>query len=122
MIRFQDLKSFTRNDVEAALQRNDPDELLFVPITVALVLPDAAAAQDICTQLSSHPDSRVRGNSIMSLGCLARRFRKLDRESIQPVIEAALQDQDEYVRASAKSAADEIHQFLHWEITGHVYG
>ncbi len=122
MIRFQDLEDFSDSDVEAAIRRNDPAELLFVPITVALVLPDASEAQVICGKLSLHPDSRVRGNAVMSLGYLARRFRKLDRESVLPLIEAALHDQDDYVRVNAKSAADEIHQFLHWEIAGHIYG
>jgi hypothetical protein len=45
----------------------------------------------------------------------------LDEQAVKPIIESALLDSDEYVRVSAKSAADEIHQFLHWNIQGHVY-
>ncbi len=122
VIRFQDLECISEIDIETALQRNDPAELPLVPVTVALVFPECAVAQAVCTKLSVHPDNRIRGNAVMSLGYLARRFRMLDRQSVQPVIESALQDRDEYVRANAKSAADEIHQFLHWEIAGHVYG
>jgi hypothetical protein len=64
----------------------------------------------------------VRGNALASLGHLARRFRSLDEQAVKPVIEAALGDTDEYVRVHAQSAADEIHQFLHWNIQGHKYG
>ena len=120
--RFQDLDSFTNSDIQAAIQRNDPNELQFVPITVALALSDAAAAQLVCIDLCCHPDDRVRGNAIMSLGHIARRFRTLDERTVKPLIEAALSDNNEYVRVNAKYAADEIHQFLHWDIAGHVYG
>jgi hypothetical protein len=58
----------------------------------------------------------------MSLGHLARRFRTLDEKTVKPIIEQALLDKDEYIRMNAKSAADEIHQFLHWKIDGHSYG
>jgi hypothetical protein len=120
--KFQDLKHFTDGDVDAAMKRNDPDELQFVPVTVALSSPDQSFAQNICIELSRHGHGKIRGNAVMSLGHLARRFRKLDERAVKPVIESALTDEDEYVRTLAKSAADEIHQFLGWSIAGHVYG
>jgi HEAT repeat protein len=121
-MKFQDLDNFTNDDIADALTRNDPDELQFVALTVALEATDLAAAQPVCIRLCSHHDRRVKGNAMVSLGHLARRFRALDEPSVKPLIECGLQDADEYVRTSAKSAADEIHQFLHWTITGHVYG
>jgi len=121
-IRFQDLESFTESDVEAAILRNDATELQFVSITVALVSSDLSFAQKICLALWQHEDSKVRGNAVMSLGHLARRFRMLNEETVKPVIESALQAADPYIRVHAKSAADEIHQFLGWTIAGHVYG
>jgi hypothetical protein len=121
-IRFQDLARFTRDDVEAAIARNDPDELQFVPITVALSSPELALAQEVCLKLCTHDHLKVRGNAIMSLGHLARRFRSLDEDKVRPLLESALNDKDEYVKMLAKSAADEIHQFLHWQIKGHIYG
>lgn len=120
--RFQDLERFTTSDIEAAIERNDPNELQLVSVTMALSCPDRTAAQDVCLKLSSHTHNKVRGNAIMSLGHLGRRFRALDEQAVKPVIESALRDDDEYVRTRAKSAADEIHQFLGWEIAGHVYG
>jgi len=120
--RFQDLERFTADDIDAALERNEPNELQLVSITLALACPDQASAQEVCLRLSRHAHKKVRGNAIMSLGHLARRFRRLDEQSVKPVIEASLDDEDESVRALAKSAADEIHQFLGWKIAGHVYG
>ena len=121
-MKFQDLEHFTNDDVEAAISRNDPSELQFVPVTIALTSSDQSFAEDICIKLAVHGDNKVRGNAIMSLGHIARRFHKLNEQAVKPLIESALTDADEYVHMLAKSAADEIHQFLGWAISGHVYG
>ena len=119
--RFQDLTAITAADVEAALGRSDPAELALMPITVALLAQDLVLASDVCCLLATHADPLVRGNAIASLGHLARRFRSLDEQRIKPLLESALRDAEDSVRSSAKSAADEVHQFLHWTIAGHVY-
>lgn len=121
-MKFQDLEKFTIADVDAAIKRNDPGELQLVSVTVALSSSDRPFAEEVCIRLASHEHNKVRGNAVMSLGHIARRFRALNEHTARPVIEAALNDADEYVRTLAKSAADEIHQFLHWTMRGHVYG
>ena len=121
-MKFQDKEQYSDEDVEAAIGRNDPEELQFVSITLALSATDPVQIERICLLLSSHAHERVRGNAIMSLGHVARRFRQLNEDRVRPVIESALRDTNEYVRIHAKSAADEIHQFLGWSIAGHVYG
>jgi hypothetical protein len=118
--KLQDFKTITIQDVNAALLRNDSAEL--VSITIVLSDLDIYFVQSICIGLTSYQDSKVRGNALVSLGHLARRYRMLDEQSIKPIVESALLDSDEYIRVSAKSAADEINQFLHWNIQGHVYG
>lgn len=109
-------------DLEAALGRDDPDELLLVPITAALLAVDPAPVAEACVRLSRHADPRIRANALVSLGHLARRFRRLDEQQVRPVIEAGLRDGDEGTRSAALSAADEIHQFLHWTFPGHTFG
>jgi hypothetical protein len=121
-IKFQDLERVTDKDIEAAVVRNDPRELYLLPVTLALICTDPKHAQSICLQLSSHANGRVRGNALISLGHLARRFRDLEERTVRPVIETALNDRNEYVRIHAKSAADEMCQFLGWTITGHEFG
>lgn len=120
--KFQDLETFTERDVEDALGRNADDEISLVPLTIALVATEPAYAQQVCLKLAADPRPLVRGNALVSLGHLARRFRSLDELPVTDVIESGLVDNEEYVRLSAKSAADEIHQFLGWTFQNHVYG
>jgi hypothetical protein len=120
--KFQDLDTLTVKDVNAALLRNDPEELRFVSITLALSDLDFNLTQAVCIRLCASRDAAVLANALASLGHLARRFHVLDEQAVRPIIEAALKHDDQSVRASAGSAADEIHQFLHWNIAGHVYG
>jgi hypothetical protein len=120
--RFQDRTTFTERDVTEALRRNDPDELRLVPITVALLSMDPSLAARSCLRFVQHNDPLVRGNALLALGHVARRFRTLDEAAVKPLLEAALHDQEGAVRECAQSASDEIHQFLHWTIAGHRYG
>jgi HEAT repeat protein len=120
--KFQDLEAPAPKDVHAALLRNDAEELRLMAITIALSGLDFNLTQTVCIRLASFPDSQVRGNALVSLGHLARRFGQLDEQAVRPLIESALHDGDAYVRERAKSAADEIHQFLYWNIRGHDYG
>ncbi len=120
--KFQDLEVITVKDLHLALLRNDPEELQLMSITIALSDLDFNLIQSVCIRLCSSEDSKVRSNALVSFGHLARRFRTLDERSVKPLLESSLRDPDQYVRLYAQMAADEIHQFLHWEIKGHFYG
>jgi hypothetical protein len=122
MTKFQDLSAFTSKDVRDAIERNDHEELALVPITAAMLSPDLGPAMEVCIELAASGDPAVRGNALISLGHLARRFRSLDEVRVRPLVEAGLRDPDERLRTLAKSAADEIHQFLHWSFDGHSFG
>jgi len=65
-------------------------------------------------RLATHPDATVRGNAILGFGHLARRFRRLDRQTVEPLVTAALSDQSEFVRGQAEAASDDIGFFLKW--------
>jgi hypothetical protein len=121
-MKLADLDNITAADVDAALARDESTELELVSVTVALVFPDLPLAQEICLRLAGHGKGKVRANALISLGHLARRFRTLDESAVKPVIENALADPDAAIRDCAHSAADEMHQFLHWNIAGHTYG
>ena len=110
---------WTIPDMEAAIERNEPEELLYVPIWVSMAPPDCAWAQDVCLRLSVHSHFKVRGNAILGFGHLARTCKSLDEPQVKPIIEAALQDRDEYVRGQADSAASDIVQYLGWKVTGY---
>ncbi len=121
-MKFQDRSSYTEADLREAIDRNDMAELPLVPITVAMLSPDLAPAMETCIELAGSGMPGVRGNALVSLAHLARRFRSLDEARVKPLLESGLRDSDASVRELAKSAADEIHQFLHWTIAGHTYG
>jgi hypothetical protein len=108
-----------REEMEATIERNQPDELLYVPIWVSMNPPDCAWAQDVCVRLSRHPHFNVRGNAILGLGHLARTCGVLDEVVVKPLIEGALLDSDEYVRSKANTAASDIVWYLGWQIDGY---
>ncbi len=120
--KLQDQGVITVKEVMTALQRNDAAELRLVAITLSLSDLDFHFTQSVCIRLCSSENDKVRGNALISLGHLARRYRILDEQTVKPIVEKGLHDASDYARECAKSAADEIHQFLHWTIQGHVYG
>ncbi|HEX5219687.1 MAG TPA: hypothetical protein VFZ59_08980 [Verrucomicrobiae bacterium] len=72
-------------------------------------------AQEICIKLSAHNHFNVRGNAVLGFGHIARVHRKLNQAVVQPIIQAALHDQDDYVRGQAEAAADDTTRFLSWQ-------
>ncbi len=113
---------WTEQDMEAAIEQNQPEELLYVPIWVSMDPPDCAWAQGVCLRLSSHSHFNVRGNAILGFGHLARTCGKLDEPGVKPLIEAALNDPKEYVRDHADAAASDVVQYLGWDVQGYPSG
>jgi hypothetical protein len=108
-------EGWTEEDVEAVLARDDPQEVLHVPIVVSLSPPDSAWAEAVCVLLASHPHPAVRGNAVLGLGHLARICRRLDEAVVRPVVERALRDECPQVRGKAQGAADDLETFLGWK-------
>ena len=111
-MKYQDPMFISFAEVEAALARNDPEELLSLPIAVSLYAEDLNRAQDLCAQLAVHSHPNVRGNAILGFGHLARRFRQLDRRVVDPLVASGLQDPDSFVRGQADCASSDIAHFL----------
>jgi len=107
---------WTQADAEAIIARGDPEEILYVPIVVALNPPDCAWAQEICIRLAAHEHPDVRANAVLGFGHLARICGKLDEARVRPIIEAALRDPDRRVRGQADAAASDVGMFLDWLI------
>jgi len=110
-----DRQAAFRADVEAAIERDDPIELMDVAMRVGLDAEERAWAQSCCAQLARHRNAQVRGNAVAGLGHLARRFGRLDPNRIKRIVEIALCDRSEYVREMARSAAEDLRTFLSWE-------
>jgi hypothetical protein len=104
--------------IEAAIERDDPHELMDLPLEIALEAPELPWAQATCAQLARHRDANVRGNAVAGLGHLARRFGRLDPHRMKRVVETALWDRSDYVREQARSAAEDLSTFLRWSFDG----
>jgi len=104
-----------REEVEDALLRDDPIELMDVIWEVAREAEPWDFAQACCVQLARHRNATVRGNAVNGFGQLARRFGRLDPNVVKRLVDRALHDRSEYVREQASSAADDLATFLAWD-------
>ena len=116
MQKFNQLDTFTKTDVMAAIDRDTPDELLYVPVAVSLNGPDLVWATTICIRLASHDHALVRGNAVLGFGHLARRGADLPKNQVIPLVKEALHHTDDFVCHQATAAADDLRLFLGWKI------
>jgi hypothetical protein len=100
---------------ESALERDDPVELMDWVLELATESGDRQLAENCCARLARHRNAMVRGNAMLGFGHLARRFGRLDAHRIKRLVDMALHDSSEYVRAQARSAAEDLRTFLGWE-------
>ena len=112
---YQPIPEFTKSEMNRAISENDFAKLKYVPLFASLYFDDREFAAEVCIRLASHTDFNVRGLAIESLGHLARIDKKLDKETVKPLIEKALLDESEFVREKADDAMDEIEFFLKWK-------
>jgi hypothetical protein len=105
-------------EVDSAIEENDPEELLGVIIDVSLAAEDAMWAQVCFARLAQHENVDVRGNAMIGFAHLAKRFGELDQEIVEPILEAGLKDEKEYVREQAEAALSELRGELGWRVVG----
>lgn len=100
---------------ELARAHNQVEELPALIVAVALFEESYERAVAYCLALVEHPSANVRGNAILGLGHLARRFGRLPKAA-GSAIYTGLSDSEEYVRGQASSAADDVRFFLGWKL------
>ena len=107
-------EGWTEADVEAALARGIPDELLYIPIVVGMNSDsvDRVWAENMCLTLANHPHMQTRCNAMTGLGHIARVCGKLSLDRVLPAISVALADRNEEIRGYAEDAACDIHHYL----------
>ncbi len=116
MMNYQPIPEMSRADVEAAIEKNDPELQCVAVLSAALYSPDPRWTESVCLRLAEHADPQVRGNAVLGFDHLARRYGELDQKIVQPLIEAALKDPHKWVRSQAYAAADDLQHFLRWKI------
>lgn len=110
-MRYESIPERTPHQADEALGRDDVDELRTVGLAAALNWDDLEAAEALCLRLAAYHDPTVRGNAVLGLGHLARRFGTLSAPSIG-VVESALRDPVAYVAGQAEAAQDDISTFI----------
>jgi hypothetical protein len=115
-LKYEAIPRMSVQEIEAALVRDRPEELLIAVLAAALYSDDPAWAEGICKRLARHQHFAVRGNAILGFGHLARIHRRLDKEAVLPIIRNGLCDPHEYVRGHSDSAADDVEQYLGWHV------
>ncbi|HKZ77973.1 MAG TPA: hypothetical protein VJ124_06580 [Pyrinomonadaceae bacterium] len=115
-MKYEPIERRSKQEVESAIARNDPDELFHAVLSAALYSDDRDWSESICLRLSKHEQFNVRGNAILGFGHIARIHGLLNENKVKPVIEAALSDPSHYVRGQAAAAAADVEFILKWEI------
>jgi hypothetical protein len=115
-MKYEAIDPRSKDEIEAAISRNDPQELLYAVLSAALHSEDRVWAEDICLRLAGHENFNVRGNAILGFGHIARIHRQLNEDQVKPLIEAALSDESDYVKGRAEAAADDVEFFLKWKV------
>jgi hypothetical protein len=117
MPQYEPIPEYSREEIRAALERDDSSALLYAVLSAALYDPELEWAEALCVRLATHAHFNVRGNALLGFGHLARLHGRLDRAKVQPLIEAGLHDADDYVRGHANDAADDVEHFLGWRLS-----
>jgi len=113
-LKYEEIGEWSHEAVERALRDDDTEALLRAVVGVSMHDDDWRYAQDLCVRLSTHHHFNVRGNAVLGFGHIARVHQQLDRATVQPIIEAALSDFNDYIRGHGHDAADDTAHFLGW--------
>jgi hypothetical protein len=105
---------WTRADVERVIERDDPTEVLYVPIIVGMNAPDCGAewAEEVCIRLAAHMDPRVRANAQTGLGHVVRTVGQISDNRVFTILEQCIADEDAQVRANARDAIEDLRVFI----------
>lgn len=102
----------SKSEINAAIRDNLVEKLEIAVLSAALNSGDGIWAEKVCFKLVNHSDPTVRGNALLSLGHIARIHGKLDRKRAIKTLEAALNDEDEFVRGHAEDALEDVQHFV----------
>lgn len=105
----------TRAELDAALDVDDVEALREMVVAVTALGDDPGLATNLVRRLITHEDEFVRGNAVLGVGHIARRFGSVTPDLLQKVRAAAL-DPSEHVRGHAASAADDLQMFLRIDV------
>lgn len=95
-------------EIMSLIQSGEPKGMVQGLLRLALEAGDREPIEDIMITYSRHGNEQVRGIALLCFGHVARRFGRIDKERVMPVLEEGLLDGSLFVRRHAASAQDEI--------------
>jgi HEAT repeat protein len=107
-LRYQPIPAWTREEALEALASERPDRMVLALLSLAFGDEDGGFVEAICCRHARHAHVDVRGIAVECLGHLARLHEELDLAAAAPIVQAALHDDDEWVRMKADDARSEI--------------
>lgn len=112
---YKPLDELTNEGIDRVLERNDPDEMIRLPLSVGMNHTNWKYAQELCVKLSKHENANVRANAVLGLSYIARIHGKLERNIVKPIILKELRENKEYEWRIIDSIND-INLFLKWNL------
>lgn len=112
---YEEIPALSREEIGSAIRRNDPRELSYVVLALALHEPDLRFAESICIQFAKHEHFNVRGNAVLGFSHIARIHGKLDKEKVMLRINTALLGDHEWVRGHVQDVRGDLMHFLGWK-------
>ena len=112
-MKYEAPDNLSHDAAEALATGGDATALSKALVSLSLSDPDLRWTAELLLGLTHHENPNVRGNALLGLGHLARRFRALpDRDAAAAAVKAGLADANAFVRGQADSAADDLESFL----------
>ena len=76
------LSEYSDDEIMDKLYHGNNDELKTLAISVAEYHPNYLFAQDLCFFLLDNENEEIRGNALLGLSFIARRFKQLDVDTL----------------------------------------
>ena len=108
-------KQYTNESVLQILKNGSDEEKADLAIALGFDCPDYGFAQSMCIQLLQIENECIRGNAVIGLAHIARRFRKLDKRVVKPYLLRELR-KNEQCRDLIAEAISDINIYLGWNI------
>jgi hypothetical protein len=124
--QYRELPSAEAADVTQMLSTGDYRGAAVALVGYALSTDRPGQAWELMLQCSEHADDQIRGNAILCMGHLARRFGNattegpIDPERVVPIIERGLQDNSDWVSGHAWDTASDVLVYCGWQVNGYA--
>ncbi|MBK1791003.1 hypothetical protein [Persicirhabdus sediminis] len=115
---YEEPKPITEKEVFEAIEKNDVERLLMIPIELGFHHDNWRFIQDISVRLSEHSDPSVRANSLFGIEYAARFKGRIEKNIVKPVLLRALADEVPQVSHRAEETIEAINHLMNWNIGG----